>query len=113
MTPTLCSAERIRELNDACRAGGIGAGRWMITRGVAALGAVFAALAVRAVRDFDRFDADDDPHGEHDFAAFDLAGERLFWKIDCYEPALSYGSADPTDPAATARVLTVMLAHEY
>jgi hypothetical protein len=25
---------------------------------------------------------DNDPHGEHDFGAFDHAGERIFWKIN-------------------------------
>ncbi|MGH7025423.1 MAG: DUF3768 domain-containing protein [Caulobacteraceae bacterium] len=113
MTPTPCRAERIRELNDAFRAGGASMGRWMITRGVAALAAEFVALAVQSVRDFDRFDADDDPWGEHDFGAFDLVGERPIWKIDYYDPSLSHGSANPADPAVTARVLTVMLPEEY
>jgi len=113
MTPTLCRTERVRDLNDAFRTGGVAADRWMLTRGVAALGAVFVALATQAARDFDRFDADSGPWGEHDFGAFTFAGERLFWKIDYYDPSLSHGSNDPADPAVTARVLTVMLAHEY
>jgi hypothetical protein len=51
-------------------------------------------------------------HGEHDFGSFELCGRRFFWKID-YERAMKYGSEDPSDPAQTTRVLTVMLADEY
>lgn len=86
---------------------------WMMTAGVQAKGPVFVIAAVSAVRAFDAFVADDDPHGEHDFGAFDLSGERLFWKIDCYDKDLAFGSPDPTDPSVTRRILTVMLASEY
>lgn len=113
MTPTSCRAGRIRALNDAFRTEGLSTGRWVITQGVAALGVEFVASAVRRVRRFDGFDPADDPWGEHDFGAFDLAGERLFWKIDYYDPSLGRGSDDPADPAVTERVLTVMLAREY
>ena len=63
---------------------------------------------------FDDFNADNDPHREHDFGSFELNGDKLFWKIDYYstdDPDL--GSEDPSDPAKTERVLTVMLAEEY
>jgi hypothetical protein len=59
------------------------------------------------------FTNDNDPYGEHDFGAFDVDGARLFWKIDYYDRSLSGGSPDPTDPAVTCRVLTIMLAWEY
>jgi len=68
---------------------------------------------VNAVRAFDAFTGDNDPHGEHDFGAFDLCEERLFWKIDYYDQDLRFGSPDPTDPAVTRRVLTIMLASDY
>jgi hypothetical protein len=105
-------AERIRELNDAFRTAG-GPVDWVITRGVASLGPEFVGEAVRAVRAFDDFSADNDPHGEHDFGAFAVAGERLLWKIDYYDQALEFGSEDPADASLTRRVLTVMLAAEY
>lgn len=54
-----------------------------------------------------------DPHSEHDFGAFTLHGERLFFKIDYYDLGLTAHSPDPADPAVTQRVLTIMLASEY
>ncbi len=114
MTPATSSQERIRDLNDAFRASGSSAsGQWMITRGVQMLGAEFVILATRAVAAFDNFAPGNDPYGEHDFGSVKVAGERLFWKIDYYDPSLSYGSNDPADPAVTRRIMTIMLASEY
>lgn len=115
---------RIRELNDAFRAKGpvwasaLGLARpdhdgWYITDGVNAFGPLFALEAVGAVARFDSFTADNDPHGEHDFGAVEVAGERIFWKIDYYDLQLRYGSDDPANPDVTRRVITVMLASEY
>lgn len=113
MTSTTSTAARIRDLNDAFRANGFASGRWMVTRGVADQGEDFVAQAVRLVRQFNAFTPDNDPYGEHDFGSFSLCGERLFWKIDYYDPSLSHGSEAPEDAKATARVLTIMLASEY
>jgi len=101
----------IAALNDACRAEtGVG---WTLTAGVRALSRADRADAVAAVTTFSDFSEDNDPHGERDFGAFDVAGQRLFWKIDYYDLDLCMASADPADPAITKRVLTLMLAQEY
>ena len=105
-------APRIKELNDAFRRSFVG-GRVMLTAGVDALPSDVKAMAIRKVSTFDAFDADNDPHREHDFGAFDLAGRRFFWKIDYYDRGCRYGSEDPSDPEQTTRVLTIMLAEEY
>ena len=47
-----------------------------------------------------------------DTGAFEHNGERVFWKIDCYDRAMEFGSEDPADPQKTTRVLTIMLAGE-
>ena len=103
---------RIAELNDAFRQTQTG-GRTIMTLGVQALGPSLMANATAVLRQFTDFNADNDPHGEHDFGEFEVDGYRLFFKIDYYAPGLEYGSEDPTDPEKTVRVLTVMLPEEY
>ena len=105
-------AGRIRDLNDAFRKS-LSGGRVYLTPGIEALPRDVRAIVIRKVKTFEAFSPDNDPHGEHDFGSFDLAGQKLFWKIDYYTPDLQGGSEDPTDPAKTTRVLTMMLAEEY
>lgn len=107
---------RVRALNDEMRTQDVppkGAQRWLLTPGVVALSSDGGARAIVRVQRFDEFDADNDPHGEHDFGSFELDGQTLFWKIDYYNPTLDGGSANPADPSVTTRVLTIMLASEY
>lgn len=104
--------ERIRQLNDTLRTTFNG-GRVLMTVAVNALPYDVKALALHRIRSFSDFSADNDPHGEHDFGSFELAGETFFWKIDYYDERCEYGSEDPADPAKTTRVLTLMLASEY
>ena len=40
-------------------------------------------------------------------------GHKLFWKIDYFDPSLTFHSEDAADLAKTVRVLTIMLADEY
>ena len=106
--------ERIRDFNDAFRKTlDPTLGRMMLTAGVNALPSDVRAMAIRKVATFDAFNADNDPHGEHDFGSFDLAGDKFFFKLDYYDPSLEVGSDDPADTAKTTRVLTLMLAEEY
>jgi len=65
------------------------------------------------VAEFTEFTRDNDPHGEHDFGSFHLAGHHVFWKIDYYDERMESGSEDPANPGKTTRVLTIMLAEEY
>ena len=104
--------EQIRILNDRFRRSSVG-GQVFLTEGIMSHGASFSSEVVQSVAAYDAFDEHNDPHGEHDFGAFDQNGERIFWKIDYYSPNLQSGSEDPTNPAVTTRVLTIMLAHEY
>jgi hypothetical protein len=103
---------RIRQLNDGLRQS-LRGGRILITPGVQELGPGAVQVILSAVRSFDAFTGDDDPHDEHDFGSVDIADQRVFWKIDYYDKRLEYGSPDPADPAVTARVITIMLASEY
>ena len=71
------------------------------------------AAILGKVQAFDAFCPDNNPHGQRDFGSFSHSGQRVFWKIDYYDPSLAGGSEDPADPVKTARVLTIMLALEY
>ena len=84
-----------------------------LTAGVAALPAEIQTEAIWRVKTFDAFNEDNDPHAEHDFGAFDIEGQKFFWKIDTYDQNLKFGSEDPGDESKTRRVLTIMLAEEY
>ena len=106
------SAEKIRELNDRFRTTMTG-GRVMMTAGVDALPSDVKAMVIRRVAAFSDFNADNDPHGEHDFGSFTLSNRKFFFKLDYYDSAMEFGSEDPADPAKTTRVLTLMLAEEY
>jgi hypothetical protein len=78
-------AKRIADLNDKFRKSLVTGGRTYMTAGVNTKGPEFVSKALAKVIAFDDFNADNDPHGEHDFGSFDLEGEKLFWKIDLYE----------------------------
>ena len=101
----------IRELNDAFRKS-FGDGKVVMTASVAELPDMVRANALIEVARFDRFTADNDPYGEHDFGSFDLVGRKFFWKVDYYDATMEFGSEDPADPTKTTRVLTLMLAED-
>jgi hypothetical protein len=88
-------------------------GRVCLTQGVNALPEIARSTLIRRVRDFAEFNPDNDPHGEHDFGSFEIDGDKFFWKIDYYTPDMKGGSEDPSKPARTTRVLTIMFAEEY
>lgn len=110
MTMADDTTQRIRNLNDQARQAFAGC-RVMITQGIQAQDDIDAII--RKVQQFDGFTQDNDPYGEHDFGSFRHAGETVFWKFDYYDLDLQMHSPDASDPAVTARVLTIMLADEY
>ncbi|AWN35181.1 DUF3768 domain-containing protein [Methylobacterium radiodurans] len=108
----ITDAGRIAALNDILRRSLTG-GTLVPTAGVVTLGRERQQLILDAVGAFVAFTPDNDPYGEHDFGALEAAGERVFFKIDCYDRTGRYASPDPADTSVTRRVLTVMLAGEY
>lgn len=110
-------SRKIQQLNDIFRKTFVG-GLIVTTQGVAALSTEVKAEVLTRVRNFSRFTTSNDPFDEHDFGSFDIAGQVYFWKISYYERARfekgeDIGSEDPSNPATTQRVLTVLLAEEY
>ena len=97
-------ASKIRDLNDAFRQRLPRTGngyRLNVTSGVAALAPERLARLIRSICTFADFSEDNDPHGEHDFGAIDQDGTRYFWKIDCYDQWMQFGSPDPADPSVS------------
>lgn len=113
------TAAVVARQNDAFRLGLIHAstenipGRALITHGVVSLGIEVAIAVQIAVAAFSEFTQDNDPHGDHTFGVVEVAGQRVFWKIDLYDENYKYGSEDPADLTKTARVLTIFLPSEY
>jgi len=64
-----------------------------------------------AIRSFNKFTLKDDPYGWHDLGRLEWRGKSIIWKIDYYDPKLSY-FVDPLSDDCK-RVITVMLASEY
>ncbi len=120
MTDDKNITSQIAAINDRFRislglpafSGGI-PGRVVMTAGIAALSPDDQTAVLNKVREFNAFTEDNDPNGEHDFGAFDHAGQRLFWKIDYYAPDLQNGSENPADLSKTVRVLTILFASEW
>jgi uncharacterized protein DUF3768 len=102
-------SHRIRVLNDNFRSTFIG-GRVVTTLGVAELPLDVKAHVLLNVQRFADFNAENDPHGEHDFGSFEFGGVTYFFKIDLYEdPDVKDSDGEPL----VNRVLTIMLAEEY
>jgi Protein of unknown function (DUF3768) len=106
------SIGKIRSLNDAFRMTMIG-GKVLLTAGVNALPSDVKAMVLQRVTTFSEFNEENDPHQEHDFGNFSLAGHKFYFKLDYYDSNMEFGSEDPSDPPKTTRVLTIMLAEEY
>ena len=106
--------EQIRTLNDRLRQNlGTRVATAVVTTCVAALGDEAVARIVKTIAVYDDFCHDNDPYEEHDFGVFEVDGHKLFFKIDYYDPTITYHSDDPADPTITHRVITIMLAEEY
>jgi Protein of unknown function (DUF3768) len=80
---------RIADLNDRFRKStlsldpvAISLGRKVMTCGIRDLGLAATVEIAERVAAFDSFTEDNDPHGEHDFGAFEHNGQKIFWKID-------------------------------
>jgi hypothetical protein len=103
---------RVRALNDSLRRCGRG-GRIMITAGLDVRGPQKIARVLAAVAAFDNFSEHNDPHGEHDCAILAVDGIQVLFKTDYFDRDLTFRSPDPSDPAVTERVMTMMLAEDY
>jgi hypothetical protein len=109
---TSIQTDRIRALNDELRKN-FSLGHAVMTICIAALGPEAVARIVKTIEVYDDFCQANDSHEEHDFGSFEADGHTIFFKIDYFDKDLAYHSSDPSDPAVTKRVITIMLAEEY
>lgn len=103
---------KIRELNDRFRQT-LQGGTILFTAGVNALSFEQKDRIIAAIREFDAFDAGNDPWHLHDFGEVEIDGQRIWFKLDLYDANYEYGSPDPTDERVTRRVMTVLTPEEY
>lgn len=93
LTKPIARAEQIAKLNDRARSGFDPSARIMFTRGCLDAfcngdtpnGLVAQAELIKTMR---RHRFEEDTYGERDFGAFTFRGERVFFKIDLYDPGL-------------------------
>ena len=102
----------IATLNDNFRKTFIG-GEVLLSAGIAAMSSEDKANIVSLVQNFDNFNENNDPYGEHDFLSFDYKGDKILAKIDYYDLNNQYMSENPANPDITKRVLTIMTIYEY
>ena len=108
----LNNTDKIRQLNDACRASFIGC-QIVLTLGIRVKSEKDVADILEHVRTFNDFTKALDPYSEHDMLGFDYKGEKIYAKIDYYDKDYRFMSENPADPTITNRVLTIMTAEEY
>lgn len=101
-------AATIARLNDNLRSKGED-GWTYLSNGIAKLPVEIQQNVIRAVRLYNEFNSDNYPHGEHDGATLTVGEYRIVWKINYYTPGRRGDEkVDPTDPAATLRIMTIM-----
>jgi hypothetical protein len=102
---------QVRQFNDSFRAAITNDGI-MLSEGVKELPIDVRAMAIRKVATFDAFSADNDPHGEHDFGGFDLAGKRFFWQLTRDNKLKPELRDDMGDATGTGQILAIRLSGE-
>jgi len=107
-------AQHIAALNDDMRRNPFGLGkRTVVTRKLHQMGAEVIANVLRNVANYSDFNVSNNSHGERDFGTFRIDNHDIAFKIDYYDVDGIYGSEDPSDPAQTLRVMTLMFLSEY
>ncbi len=88
-------------------------GTCVMTRGVSERSIEFRFALMEALRAYDGFNNDCDPHGWHEMGVLEIEGETVWFKIDLYDVTYNMGAEVPEDPNQTRRVLTLLFPSEY
>ena len=110
--PVKSKAEITAQLNDKARQN---LRNYHMTNGVRSLDGESLNQLIQQVKDYNQFDAENDPYGEHDFGYLTFNSEKYYFKIDYYAKGSNYqrGSEDPSNESITTRIITLMRADEY
>lgn len=98
------SSKEIAAKNDLCRTTFFFC-KVLLTKGVA--NSSDKEAIITGVREFNNFNPDNDPYGEHDFGAIEVNGSKYFFKFDYYDSNYEFYQENGN------RVLTIMKASEY
>ncbi|OHB89787.1 MAG: hypothetical protein A3D13_04615 [Planctomycetes bacterium RIFCSPHIGHO2_02_FULL_40_12] len=59
----------------------------------------------KKIERFVTFTEDNDPYREHDSGAIDHSRQKIYWKIDYYNPDMTHEGENPADPSKTPMFL--------
>lgn len=115
MTDQDNTSKKIALLNDRFRKNIGNGSEVFVTQAFAQKGNAFVFAAINFVKyyEFSKIDMGDNPYGENDFIVGEIDGTKFFFKIDCYDNELNYGSEDPSNPKITRRIGTFLLPEDY
>ena len=88
----------------------------VVTQGFEALPVATKSALLEKVINFTDFTEENDPWEDHSFSRVEADGTAIFWKIDLYDTAYTYGATMPDcacDPDQTRRVLTLYQPSEH
>jgi hypothetical protein len=88
-------------------------GEIVMTEGIAAQSPEFKAEVFKRVMEYDKFDEEADLHDWHEMGVIEVAGEKVWFKIDLYDLNMEFGTEDPSNLDKTRRVLTILFPSEY
>ena len=103
---------KIRDLNDQLRQTFSG-GTVLLSRGIRSKSPKELYDILEGVKNFNDFNQSNNVYAENDFGSFKCHGDTIFFKIDYYNNDDTYLSPDPSNPAHTHRVMTILLSDEY
>ncbi len=103
----------IAQLNDLHRKGEKNLGKVVFSSIVSSMLPQQQISILLLVANFNDFNEDNDPYGEHHFGKFEYENNTYMWKIDYYDLSYEYHSEDYSNLELTRRVLTIMCSQEY
>lgn len=84
-----------------------------LSPGAAQQGKDFMNACLIKIHDFNMFNEDNDPFGDHSYGLVTVEDKRAMWKFDYLDLARKNASPEPENPAVTHRLLCIFMPNEY